>query len=136
MNEENSYPELRQIALNNRPRAYSPYSRLQVGAALLAADGRIFAGSNVENASYGLTVCAERIAFFKAVTEGCREFEALAVAGSGPDLIVPCGACLQVMAEFAADLKIILVHDNGSYLCYSLKDFLPVAFRMEGAAEI
>lgn len=131
--EENTCAELRQIALASRQKAYSPYSHFSVGAALLSADGRVFTGSNVENASYGLTVCAERVAFFKAVTEGCREFRTLAVAGSGPDPAIPCGACLQVMAEFAPGLKIILVHDNGEYLCYSLKDFLPVPFRLEGA---
>lgn len=136
MPDENTCRQLRQIALDSRQNAYSPYSGFRVGAALLENGGRIFSGCNVENASYGLSVCAERNAFFKAVSEGCRDFTALAIAGSGNAMISPCGACLQVMAEFAPDLKIILVHDNGGYLCYSLKDFLPVAFRLEESPEI
>lgn len=80
--------------------AYCPYSHFSVGAALLSADGRIFSGCNVENASYGLTVCAERIALFKAVSAGVREFEAIAIAGGMASPVLPCGACLQVLIEF------------------------------------
>ncbi len=99
-------------AVAARGRAYAPYSGFSVGAALLARDGRVFTGCNVENASYGLTVCAERVALFKAVSEGAREFVALAVAcGDAP--CSPCGACRQVLYEFAPDLTVILAEGEG-----------------------
>ncbi len=82
-------------------RAYAPYSNFQVGAALLTANGQIYPGANIENVSYGLTVCAERNAVFKAVYEGEREFSAIAVCSSGSGYVYPCGACLQVLAEFS-----------------------------------
>ncbi len=89
-----------------RLRAYAPYSNFQVGAALLAKDGRIFTGCNVENLSYGLTICAERNALFAAVTAGVREFDAIAIVADTREPVSPCGACRQVMAEFG-DFKII-----------------------------
>ncbi len=91
------------------PRAHAPYSRYRVGAAVLADDGRIFAGCNVENASYGLTMCAERVAVGAAVTAGARALKAVAVAARGRALPVPCGACRQVLAEFAAPDTPVLV---------------------------
>ncbi len=97
-------------ALEARERAYAPYSHFAVGAALLAADGRIFTGCNVENASYGLTMCAERVALFKAVSEGAREFTAIAIAcGTGP--CAPCGACRQVLREFSPDHLLVIMTD-------------------------
>ena len=89
-----------------RLRAYAPYSNFQVGAALLAKDGRIFTGCNVENLSYGLTICAERNALFAAVAAGVREFDAIAIVADTREPVSPCGACRQVMAEFG-DFKII-----------------------------
>ena len=89
-----------------RLQAYAPYSNFQVGAALLAKDGRIFTGCNVENLSYGLTICAERNALFAAVTAGVREFDAIAIVADTREPVSPCGACRQVMAEFG-DFKII-----------------------------
>ena len=89
-----------------RLRAYAPYSNFQVGAALLAKDGRIFTGCNVENLSYGLTICAERNAIFAAVAAGVREFDAIAIVADTREPVSPCGACRQVMAEFG-DFKII-----------------------------
>ena len=94
---------LAELALRAREaalRAYAPYSKFKVGAALIAEDGRIFTGCNVENASYGLSNCAERTAVFKAVSEGATRFTALAIAGGEEDVAMPCGACRQVLAEF------------------------------------
>lgn len=91
---------LLRAALHGREKSYSPYSHFAVGAALLCTDGTIYEGCNVENASYGLTNCAERTAIFKAVSEGKTDFTALAVIGQGPEPCSPCGACRQVMAEF------------------------------------
>ncbi len=115
-------------AVEVRERAYAPYSRFKVGAALLSRDGRVFAGCNVENASYGLTVCAERVALFKAVSEGTREFEAIAIAcGKGP--CAPCGACRQVLFEFAPDLTVIMTDSEGKEIRVSkLSDLLPEGF--------
>lgn len=120
--------ELVQKAVEARRNAYAPYSRFSVGAALLAKDGRVFLGCNVENASYGLTVCAERVALFKAVSEGAREFVALAVAcGAGP--CSPCGACRQVLYEFAPDLLIIMADGEGkTWRTARLFDLLPHGF--------
>ena len=87
-------------AIEASNRAYAPYSKFKVGAALLAEDGRVFTGCNVENASYGLTNCAERTAVFKAVSEGATRFKAIAIAGGVGDVAMPCGACRQVLAEF------------------------------------
>src|SRR5258705_5272583 len=97
--------ELLVRAARARRDAHAPYSRFTVGAALLAHDGRVFTGCNVENASYGLSVCAERVALFKAVSEGVRGFAALAVAGPRP-AVTPCGACRQVLTQFAPGLRI------------------------------
>lgn len=120
--------ELVRQAVAARSRAYAPYSGFAVGAAILAQDGRIFTGCNVENASYGLTVCAERVALFGAVSAGAREFLALAVA-CGPGHCAPCGACRQVLYEFARDLLVIMADGEGkSWRRASLRDLLPHAF--------
>ncbi|MEN3010815.1 MAG: cytidine deaminase [Candidatus Bipolaricaulaceae bacterium] len=120
--------ELVRRAVEARARAYAPYSGFAVGAALLAKDGRVFTGCNVENASYGLTVCAERVALFKAVSEGAREFVALAVAcGTGP--CAPCGACRQALYEFAPDLLLILADGEGRvWRTARLAELLPHGF--------
>ncbi len=109
--------------------AYAPASRYPVGAALLARDGRVFTGCNVENASYGLTICAERNAVFHAVAEGAREFAAIAVHVPGPEPAAPCGACRQVLVEFGADLDIALGCDGGAVVRTTLAELLPRAFR-------
>ncbi|QGT99982.1 Cytidine deaminase [Candidatus Syntrophocurvum alkaliphilum] len=118
-------------ALTQRLNAYAPYSGFKVGAALLTSKGEIYTGANVENSSYGLTVCAERIAIFKAVTEGETEFMAIGIAGSGEGYTFPCGACLQVIAEFAKDINIIVVDDSNNIVEYALKDMLPQAFSLQ-----
>lgn len=108
-------------------RAYSPYSNFLVGAAVQTASGKIFTGCNVENASYGLTICAERVAIFNALSEGERAFEAIAVSSESG--AYPCGACRQVMFEFAPELQVILGDCKGVRRdLLSLKDLLPKAF--------
>ena len=110
-------------------RAYAPYSQFKVGAAVLTASGRIFSGCNIENGSYGLTVCAERVAIFKAVLGGERKVKAVLVYAGTVKLTPPCGACLQVISEFAENPEIIL--SNGrSTKTYRLKELLPLGFRL------
>ena len=120
--------ELGRLAAEMRSRSYIPYSHYAVGAALLAKDGRIFTGCNIENAAYPVTICAERTAIFKAVSEGVRDFEAIAVAtedGQG----YPCGSCRQVMAEFALDMDVMLADAAGKITVEtSVSDLLPGAF--------
>jgi cytidine deaminase len=117
-------------AARARRHAHAPYSAFAVGAALLARDGRVFLGCNVENASYGLTVCAERVALWKAVSEGVREFVALAVVGPRGRSAPPCGACRQALAEFAPGLRIHWVAASGRRSSRSLAQLLPQAFRL------
>lgn len=119
--------DLAMFALKAAQKAYSPYSGIQVGAAL-EADGSVFSGANVENRSYGLTVCAERSAVFAAVSAGSHKFERIAIASPQISFIVPCGACLQVLAEFCDDLKIILVGRDGKLRRTSLRKLLPTRF--------
>ncbi|HUW63322.1 MAG TPA: cytidine deaminase [Spirochaetia bacterium] len=113
-----------------RERAYAPYSGFKVGAALATTEGRVYSGCNVENASFGLTVCAERVALFKAVSAGERDFAVLALVATSDD-ICPCGACLQVLAEFAPRLKLVLPSPGG-YRETTLEELLPCAFRLTG----
>jgi len=108
--------------------AYSPYSHVRVGAALLAADGRVFTGCNVENASFGLTTCAERTVVCKAVSEGAREFVTIAIATAGARALPPCGACRQVLHEFAPKLRVLLVGARGKPRAVRLDQLLPSAF--------
>ena len=127
--------ELMNLAIEARKNAYAPYSGFFVGAALLTADGRIFTGCNIENASYTPTNCAERTAFFKAVSEGERAFSAIAIAGGKgetPDAIcAPCGVCRQVMAEFCTpDFRVIL-GDGERQSVYTLRDLLPLSFSLQ-----
>ncbi|MCS7225188.1 MAG: cytidine deaminase [Armatimonadetes bacterium] len=127
---EEYLPSLIQEALRRREQAYCPYSKVRFGAALVGASGKIYGGCNVENASYGLTVCAERNAVFAAVSAGERQFLALVVAGPSAQNSFPCGACRQVLAEFCEDLTIILVGEAGEHLTTSLAELLPKAFRL------
>jgi cytidine deaminase len=111
-----------------RQRAYAPYSKFKVGAAVLAKSGKVYTGANVENASFCLTVCAERVALFKAITNGEKSFVKLAVVADKDEPITPCGACRQVLSEFASDLKIICANLKGKTERYSLRKLLPEAF--------
>lgn len=121
--------ELVRIAGLARGRAHAPYSKYKVGAAIRTARGKVTAGANVENASYGLTICAERAAAFSAVNAGERGFEAIAVIAS--DLARPCGACLQVLAEFCGDdLRVVLASAEGGREVTTLGALLPLPFRL------
>lgn len=127
--------DLFNIAISAAGNSYSPYSEFRVGAALLTADGRIFTGCNIENASYSMTMCAERTAIFKAVSDGYTDFSAIAVAGSSTNDFsmpcVPCGACLQVLTEFCSDDFIIVLADGE----HKFSDFLPNKFGRDALDE-
>lgn len=128
--------QLIDCAIAARAMAYAPYSAMAVGAALLAADGRVFCGCNMENAAYSPGICAERSAFAQAIAAGCRDFRAIAIAGGPagqapplPQLFWPCGVCRQVMAEFCgADFLIIAARSIDDYGSSSLAQLLPEAF--------
>ena len=116
------------LAFTMLERSYVPYSKFPVGAALLCGDGTAFTGCNVENAAYGSTICAERTALVKAVSEGRRAFAALAVAGRSEDYCWPCGACRQMLYEFAPDLTVLVARGDGAYVKLPLKELLPHGF--------
>jgi cytidine deaminase len=120
--------ELLEIAKNAREKAYVPYSHFQVGAALLTRSGKVYTGCNVENVSYGATNCAERTAIFKAVSEGERQFDKIAIVSSSGEFTFPCGICRQVIAEFMKDGEIIVGNDQGEIKTLQLKEVLPFAF--------
>lgn len=122
--------ELLSIADKAMQNAYAPYSKFCVGAALLCKDGTVFTGCNIENATYGATNCAERTAIFKAVSEGNRDFEAIAIVSSGAGETFPCGICRQVMAEFAPKIKVILRDEAGAEHIYPLMELLPKSFEL------
>ena len=115
-------------AISMTKRSYAPYSKFQVGAALLAKDGTVFKGCNIENASYGATNCAERTAIFKAVSEGVKEFEKIAVVASSGDYASPCGICRQVLFEFMPDGEVILDSDEKGMVTYTVRELLPMGF--------
>lgn len=134
--------ELIELAYEGRKRAYTPYSGFRVGAALLSKSGKVYLGCNIENASYSPTNCAERTAFFKAVSEQEREFEAIAIVG-GPgeqragSLCAPCGVCRQVMMEFCnpETFRVILENGNGALRTFLLKELLPLGFGPENLGD-
>ena len=111
-----------------RLHAHAPFSRFQVGAALLTREGRVFTGCNVENASYGLTVCAERVAVWKAVSEGYRAFTRVAVVADTAEPTPPCGACRQILWELGGDLEVILANLEAPKALYRMRDLLPHPF--------
>lgn len=128
--EDCKFSELIQAARRAAENAYSPYSDYKVGAAVLTADGKIFTGCNVENGSYGASNCAERTAFFKAVSEGERHFIAIAIASEDGEAVpFPCGICRQVMSEFCPAETPVLIYDgNGSVYSTELGELIPYAF--------
>ena len=117
-----------EAAIEARLRAHAPYSRFLVGAALESDDGRIFTGCNIENSTYGLTLCAERVAVFKAISEGVRNFRRIAVAADTPKLTPPCGSCRQILWEFCRDIEVILINLQGQIETLRLKDLFPRPF--------
>lgn len=121
--------DLLHLAALARQSAYVPYSHFAVGAALRADDGRVFTGCNVENASYGLTICAERNAVAHAVAEGARRFDAIAVVTENG--VTPCGACRQVLAEFGPQMKVVVADAHDDRRLYTLRELLPDAFTPE-----
>ncbi len=116
------------VAIKARSQSYSPYSGFAIGAALLTVDGQVFTGTNVENAAYGLTNCAERTAVFKAVSEGYREYEAIAIVADTERPVPPCGSCRQVLQEFGNDIIVIMANLKGENIQYTVSDLLPGAF--------
>ncbi|MGI6452998.1 MAG: cytidine deaminase [Syntrophomonadaceae bacterium] len=123
--------DLIKLAQSAREKAYAPYSEFKVGAALLTSNGKVFTGTNVENASYGLTICAERVAVCKAVSEGEKDFKTIAVVGSSEGLVFPCGACLQVLAEFSDRLNVLVTDKDNNIEEYNIKELLPKCFSVE-----
>lgn len=123
--------QLVDIAMRAKEKAYVPYSNFRVGAAVLAKSGKVYYGCNIENASFGATNCAERTAIFKAVSEGEREIEAIAINSDSRKPTYPCGICRQVMAEFSTDLKIYISNIDGEYREFTLDQLLPGGFRGE-----
>lgn len=124
--------ELVKLAIEAREKAYVPYSKFKVGAAIEMEDGSVFTGCNIENASYGATNCAERTAIFKAVSEGHSIMKKIAIVGDMLAFTAPCGICRQVIAEFAAkDIEIVLIKNQDEYIVKTLEEILPGAFTKE-----
>lgn len=119
------------MALKAMENAYAPYSGFKVGAALLCSDKKVYTGCNIENSSYGASNCAERTAIFKAVSEGEREFEKIAIVSSSGDFTFPCGICRQVLSEFMYDKTVVLFSEKDGIREFKVKDFLPEAFRLQ-----
>lgn len=138
MDDDTTMRMLAEAARKAANAAYAPYSGFRVGAAVLADDDRVFTGCNIENASYGLTNCAERTAVFKAVSDGARRLRAIAVAGGTDEPATPCGACRQVLAEFCdAGMPVRCVTlDGSSVRDFTLGELLPATFSMQGAGEV
>ena len=130
MNSEIEIKELIERAMEAQKRAYVPYSHYAVGAALIADDGEIYEGCNIENAAFSPTVCAERVAIFKAVSEGAKSIKKIAVV-AGEHMGYPCGVCRQVIREFGKDAEIIVARNTEEYGVYHLNDLLPHSFGPE-----
>ncbi|MEX1276787.1 MAG: cytidine deaminase [Bacteroidota bacterium] len=122
------YIELVETARRAKRRAFAPYSHFHVGAALLSGNGRIYSGCNVEISTYALTICAERTAIFKAISEGERNFKAIAVVSDDPDFTPPCGACRQVLMDLAGNIDFLMVNAKGRIKVLTMKTLLPHAF--------
>ena len=123
--------ELKAATVAMLDRAYCPYSHFPVGAALECGDGTVFTGCNIENAAYGATICAERTAVAKAVSEGHRDFVRIVIAGRSADFCVPCGTCRQVLREFAPHIEVICLNGAGEERTFTLEELLPYSFGPE-----
>ena len=122
--------ELLNIAKRAAENAYVPYSKFKVGAALECADGKVYTGCNVENAALGCTICAERTAVCKAVSEGSRDFVRIAVWADSENYCMPCGSCRQVLGEFSPEIEVLSTRAGGSYVSYPLTRLLPYPFKL------
>ncbi|MBP8640064.1 MAG: cytidine deaminase [Oscillospiraceae bacterium] len=122
--------ELLTLAKQASENAYAPYSRFQVGAALECLNGRVFTGCNIENGALGSTMCAERVAMYKAISEGETHFYRIAIYGESEDYCMPCGACRQVMSEFSQDMEVLCARASGGYVSYKLRDLMPHPFKL------
>jgi cytidine deaminase len=123
-----NYDQLAKKAIEAKKNALPTYSKFHVGAALITDEGKIYSGCNIESSSYSLTICAERTAIFKAISEGERKFKAIAVAGDTDDFISPCGACRQVISDLCGDIDIVRVNGKGEYQVNKTSELLPFAF--------
>lgn len=132
MNKNKKTKQLVKIASKARKKAYAPYSKFKVGAALEAENGKIYTGCNIENASYGITVCAERVALVKAVSEGVKKFKRIAVVASSKKPCPPCGICRQALYEFAPKMEIIMANLKGKTMSENIAKLLAHAFRVNG----
>jgi cytidine deaminase len=122
------YKQLAESAIKAKMHALPTYSNFFVGAALLTKENKVYTGCNVESSSYSLTICAERNAIFKAISEGERKFKAIAISGDANDYISPCGACRQVINDLCGEIDVILVNFNGEYIVKKTSELLPFAF--------
>ena len=122
------YSALVKKAQSAKKYSYSPYSKFRVGAAVLSTSGKVFTGCNIENSSFGLTVCAERTALFKAISEGTRKFKAIAIASDASGFISPCGACRQVILDLASGIDVIMSDSRGETKIVKARELLPYPF--------
>jgi cytidine deaminase len=122
------YRELAKSAQKAKLNSYSPFSKFRVGAALLTKDGTIFTGCNIENSSYGLTICAERVAIFNAISSGASKFKAIAIVSDDHGFTSPCGACRQVLSDLACDIDFVMMDSKERFKILKLKSLLPFAF--------
>lgn len=130
------YKELIEKAIEVREKAYVPYSNFLVGAAVKTKEGKIFTGCNIESASFTPTICAERTALSKAISEGYKEIEAIAVVGSFEEYTFPCGVCRQFIVEFGKDIKIIVAKNTDEYKIFQISDLLPHSFGPEDIGNV
>lgn len=129
--------ELAQIAVGAKSKSYSPYSNFRVGAALLTEDGEVYEGANIENAAYGLTICAERTAAFAAKLSEENKFKSIAVASDSQDFTPPCGSCRQVLLELCGkDLEVIMINKNNELKIFKLSELIPFSFGDENLKSI
>ena len=122
------YKELAQIAVEAKSKSIPTYSKFRVGSALLTEDENVFTGGNIESSSYGLTICSERVALFKALSEGHRKFKAIAIASDDPGFCPPCGACRQVLKDFCEEIKVVLINHKNEIKIFKLDELLPFPF--------
>ena len=122
------YKELAQKAVEAKSKAIPTYSKFKVGSALLTEDGKVFTGGNIESSSYSLTICAERVALFKALSEGERNFKAIAIASDDPDFCSPCGSCRQVLNDFCENIDIILINHKEETKVFNIREMFPFPF--------